>query len=155
WTLDGRPLADLKVTFFRSNPYIVFPIPDAVTQQNVQARALQLPPSQQRGGNLPLRTVNCSYSPCGTRVSPQDAYVLDLMSNGMTPRDADGHPDLSGNWTGNLGNVFQVPGLRRNGAFEADQSAMQRGAQWNKPVYKPEHWEKVRALDYGRVEDDP
>ena len=155
WTLDGRPLADLRVTFFRSNPYIVFPIPDAVTQQNVQARALQLPPSQQRGGNLPLRTVNCSYSPCGTRVSPQDAYARDLTPNGSTPRDADGHPDLSGNWTGNLGNVFQVPGLRRPGAFEADQSSMQRGAQWNKPMYKPEFWEKVRGLDYSKVDVDP
>jgi hypothetical protein len=34
WTLDGKPLADLKVTFFRSNPYIVFPIPDAVKQKS-------------------------------------------------------------------------------------------------------------------------
>ena len=30
WTLDGKPLADLRPTFFRSNPYIVFPIPDIV-----------------------------------------------------------------------------------------------------------------------------
>jgi hypothetical protein len=30
WTLDGKPLADLKVTYFRSNPYIVFPVPDVV-----------------------------------------------------------------------------------------------------------------------------
>ena len=30
WTLDGNPLADLRATFFRSNPYIVFPIPDIV-----------------------------------------------------------------------------------------------------------------------------
>src|SRR5882762_7131028 len=30
WTLDGRPYADLKVTYFRSNPYIVFPIPEVV-----------------------------------------------------------------------------------------------------------------------------
>jgi hypothetical protein len=30
WTLDGKPLADLRTTFFRSNPYIVFPIPDIV-----------------------------------------------------------------------------------------------------------------------------
>jgi hypothetical protein len=30
WTLDGKPLADLRTTFFRSNPYIVFPIPDVV-----------------------------------------------------------------------------------------------------------------------------
>ena len=33
WTLDGKPLADLHVTFFRSNPYIVFPIPDVVKGQ--------------------------------------------------------------------------------------------------------------------------
>ena len=34
WTLDGKPLADLQVTFFRSNPYIVFPIPDAVKSKS-------------------------------------------------------------------------------------------------------------------------
>ncbi len=34
WTLDGKPLADLRVTFFRSNPYIVFPIPDVVKQKS-------------------------------------------------------------------------------------------------------------------------
>jgi len=33
WTLDGKPLADLKVTAFKSNPYVVFPIPDAVRQK--------------------------------------------------------------------------------------------------------------------------
>lgn len=33
WTLDGKPLADLKVTYFRSNPYVVFPIPDVVKQK--------------------------------------------------------------------------------------------------------------------------
>ena len=33
WTLDGKPLADLKVTYFRSNPYVVFPIPGVVKQK--------------------------------------------------------------------------------------------------------------------------
>jgi hypothetical protein len=33
WTLDGKPLADLKVTAFKSNPYVVFPIPDVVRQR--------------------------------------------------------------------------------------------------------------------------
>ena len=28
WTIDGRPLADLKVTAFKSNPYVVFPVPE-------------------------------------------------------------------------------------------------------------------------------
>jgi hypothetical protein len=156
WTVDGKPLADLKVTFFRSNPYIVFPIPDAAKGTSAtQVAAAQLPPTARRTGNLPLRNVQTSYSPAGKRVSPQDGYAMQMMPTGQTPRDADGHPDLSGNWTGNIPNVFQVPGLRRNGAFEADQSAMQRGAQWNKPLYKPEYWDKVRSLDYGKVEEDP
>ncbi len=145
WTLDGKPLANLKVTFFRSNPYIVFPIPGVVNQS----------PSIQQAANLPLRNVATSYTPAGARVSPQDGYARQMAPNGMTPRDADGHPDLSGNWTGNIPNVFMVPGLRRPGGFEADQSAMQRGAQWNKPLYRPEFWAKVRSLDYGKVEDDP
>ena len=34
WTLDGKPLAELRVTFFRSNPYIVFPVPDVVKQKS-------------------------------------------------------------------------------------------------------------------------
>lgn len=33
WTLDGKPLADLRVTAFKSNPYVVFPIPDVVRQK--------------------------------------------------------------------------------------------------------------------------
>ena len=156
WTLDGKPLADFTVTFFRSNPYIVFPIPDAVkAMAPATTPPSGLPPAAQRTANLPLRTVQTSYSPVGLRVSPQDAYALQLKPNGETPRDADGHPDLSGTWTGNLGNVFLVPGLRRSGAFEADQSAMQRAAQWNKPMYKPEFWAKVRSLDYGKVDADP
>jgi len=28
WTIDNRPLADLKITAFKSNPYVVFPIPE-------------------------------------------------------------------------------------------------------------------------------
>lgn len=33
WTLDGKPLADLRVTAFKSNPYVVFPVPDGVRQR--------------------------------------------------------------------------------------------------------------------------
>ena len=32
WTIDGRPLADLRVTAFKSNPYVVFPTPAVVRQ---------------------------------------------------------------------------------------------------------------------------
>jgi hypothetical protein len=121
------------------------------------AVASQLPPAAQRPGNLPLRNVPCSYTPCGKRVSPQDGAVWQVKPNGQTPRDAQGHPDLSGNWgAANLQYGFPGGGrIRRNGSFEADQSAMQRGAQWNKPIYKPEYWEKVRSLDYGKADVDP
>lgn len=34
WTLNGKPLADLRVTYFRSNPYVVFPVPDVVKQKS-------------------------------------------------------------------------------------------------------------------------
>jgi hypothetical protein len=88
-------------------------------------------------------------------VSPQDGFIAQIKPNGMTPRDADGHPDLTGNWAANFPNPIGAPGLRRPGGFEADQSAMQRGAQWNKPLYKPEYWEKVRSLDYGKSDGDP
>jgi hypothetical protein len=34
WTMDNRPLAELKVTAFKSNPYVVFPVPEAVKQKS-------------------------------------------------------------------------------------------------------------------------
>jgi hypothetical protein len=37
WTLDGKPLADLTVTYFRSNPYVVFPIPNVVRPQKASS----------------------------------------------------------------------------------------------------------------------
>jgi len=124
-------------------------------QQPQGSGTLQLPPSAQRTGNLPLRDVQTSYSPAGKRVSPQDGFVMQQRSTAPTPRDADGHPDLSGNWGANFPNPIGAPGLRRRGGFEPDQATMQRGAQWNKPLYKPEYWEKVRSLDFGKSEVDP
>src|SRR5258705_4583997 len=115
----------------------------------------QLPPTAQRSGNLPLRTVQSSYSPAGKYISPQDGLVMQQHPTGPTPRDADGHPDLSGNWGANFPNPIGLPGLRRLGAVEPDQASMQRGAQWNKPLYKPEYWEKVRSLDFGKADVDP
>jgi hypothetical protein len=112
-------------------------------------------PAHAAAQNLPLRDVPTSYSPAGKRVSPQDGFARQQRSTAPTPRDGEGHPDLSGNWGPNFPNPIGEPGLRRKGAFEADQSAMQRGAQWNKPLYKPEFWDKVRSLDYSKSDVDP
>ena len=96
-----------------------------------------------------------TYRPAGKRVSPQDGFASQQRSFAPTPRDADGHPDLSGNWVPNFPSPLGAPGLRMRGTFEPDQATMQRAAQWNKPIYKPEYWAKVRSLDFGKADVDP
>ena len=103
-------------------------------------------------GAKPLVT---TYRPVAKRVSPQDGIVTQLQSSAPTPRDAAGHPDLSGNWGANFPSPLGAPGLRGRGLFEPDQTVMQRAAQWNKPLYKPEYREKVRSLDFSKVDVDP
>jgi hypothetical protein len=111
--------------------------------------------AQQQGGNLPLNNGPTTYRPVGKRVSPQDGFALQQHSTLPTPRDADGHPDLTGTWGANFPSPLGAPGLLAKGRFEPDQAVMQRGAQWNKPLYKPEYWEKVRSLDFGKADADP
>ena len=85
-----------------------------------------------------------------------------------TPRLA-GHPDLSGNWahTDWIGN-YMTGGGRRCGPTQ-DQSCNRmvnqtedfelyspsRFGQLNRPLYKPEHWDKVQELDMWTNKFDP
>ena len=96
-----------------------------------------------------------TYRPAGKRVSPQDGFTAAQHSSAPTPRDTDGHPDLTGNWGANFPSPLGAPGIRQTGTREPDQAVMQRGAQWNKPLYKPEYWEKVRSLDFSKADVDP
>src|SRR5215475_10691936 len=91
----------------------VAPGPTSAQAPAAQAGALSgLPPAAQRAGNLPLRNVPCSYTPCGKRVSPQDGGIMQIKPNGQAPRDVDGHPDLTGNWGAGFPNPIREPGLR-------------------------------------------
>ena len=121
----------------------------AVVAMGVAHPAAQQPaaPAQQQ--------VVTTYRPVGKRVSPQDGFAAAQQSPAPTPRDENGHPDLTGNWVANFPSPLGAPGLREKGTFEPDQAVMQRGAQWNKPLYKPEYWEKVRSLDFSKADVDP
>jgi hypothetical protein len=88
-----------------------------------------------------------------------------LTSKDPTPRLADGKPDLSGNWGG--GGMNWRYGNRRCGPTQLEGCS----PQWNqtmdfefeapsrfgpnRPLYKPEHWDKVIALDMWTNKEDP
>ena len=81
-----------------------------------------------------------------------------------TPKLADGHPDLNGLWTGLANGPFvkSADPLTQNLAsrdasllnFERD-GALIRRSNPNKPVYRPEFWEKVQKLDQEENNEDP
>ena len=81
------------------------------------------------------------------------------------PRSSGGHPDLSGLWNGTTVNgphlasedprVTNLPS--RDGSlvnYERD-GALIRRSDTNRPLYKPEYWEKVQQLDQNGNEADP
>lgn len=86
------------------------------------------------------------------------------QGNQATPRIADGHPDLSGVWNGNAASPFVKSEdpltanlSSRDGTllnFERDGTLIRR-ANPNKPLYKPEFWEKVQKLDQNGNTEDP
>jgi hypothetical protein len=85
-----------------------------------------------------------------------------------TPR-LGGHPDLSGNWSWNdwIGN-YMTGGGRRRSPWQAKDSSRQtnqtedfelyspsRFGNLGRPIYKPEYWDKVQALDMWTNKNDP
>jgi hypothetical protein len=97
--------------------------------------------------------------------SDQEPPVLD--SDAPTPRLADGKPDLTGSWNGN-NKFFIFPyGNRRCGPTQLEGCS----TQWNqttdfefeaasrfgpnRPLYRPEHWDKVIYLDMWTNREDP
>jgi hypothetical protein len=97
--------------------------------------------------------------------SDQKAPVLD--STAPTPRLASGKPDLTASWTGNNKFFIWRYGNRRCAPTQLDGCS----PQWNqtvdfefeaasrfgpgRPIYKPEHWDKVVYLDMWTNREDP
>jgi hypothetical protein len=82
-----------------------------------------------------------------------------------TPRTADGKPDLTGNWIS--GGMNWRYGNRRCGPTQAEGCSEAWNQtidyEWeapsrygpNRPLYKPENWDKVQQLDMWTNKDDP
>ena len=72
-----------------------------------------------------------------------------------TPRLADGHPDLNGQWYHRIGPP--VAQLKPGQSYDAAIAKPIGIAQFNpgKPPYKPEHVAKVKDLDERQVQVDP
>jgi len=88
-----------------------------------------------------------------------------LEASGETPRMANGHPDLTGNWSFNAMNwrygnrrcdPTQQEGCSRalNQTMDFEFEAPSRFGP-NRPLYKPEYWDKVQELDMWTNKDDP
>jgi len=88
-----------------------------------------------------------------------------LEASGETPRMPDGHPDLTGNWNFNAMNwrygnrrcsPTQQEGCSRalNQTMDFEFEAPSRFGP-NRPLYKPEFWDKLQELDMWTNKDDP
>jgi hypothetical protein len=135
---NGQVMRDLHTTQTETGSvYVVVPVPPSV------------------GPTMPAQMYG----------SDQEPPVLD--SDAPTPRLADGKPDLTGNWNG--GNKFFIfpYGNRRCAPTQLDGCS----TQWNqtidfefeaasrfgpnRPLYKPEYWDKVIYLDMWTNREDP
>ena len=96
---------------------------------------------------------------------PVPVTTVALSASGDTPRMPNGHPDLSGNWNSagmnwRYGNrrcdPTQQEGCSRalNQTMDFEFEAPSRFGP-NRPLYKPEFWDKVQELDMWTNKDDP
>jgi hypothetical protein len=97
--------------------------------------------------------------------SEQAAAPKTPAASGETPRMANGHPDMTGNWNYNAMNwrygnrrcgPTQQEGCSRalNQTMDFEFEAPSRYGP-NRPVYKPEFWDKVQQLDMWTNKEDP
>ncbi len=108
-------------------------------------------------------------APVGAAAQRAPARNADARkASGPTPLTADGHPDLNGVWNGGMGgggnlgddaaeNGIAVRFNARGGTpvnFERDNTLVRR-MDSNRPLYKPEFWEKIQSLDQNGSAEDP
>jgi hypothetical protein len=140
---NGAVVRDLTTTQTETgNVYVVAPVPASV-QAAIKPR-----------GTLPVGVMAKTEPP--------------VDKNAPTPRLGD-HPDLSGNWVYSdwIGNYmtgggrrcapYQEEGCTRdvNQTYDFELYSPSRFGNTGRPVYKPEHWDKVIELDMWTNKYDP
>ncbi len=140
---NGEVVRDLKTEVTETGSvYVVMPVPESVMAA--------YPPAME--------------SPPPRVVAPDRLNVPGQNQAGPTPRLADEKPDLSGSWVASGMNWRY--GFRRCGPSQVDCSSV-----WNqtidfefeapsrfgpnRPMYKPEYWDKVQELDMWTNREDP
>jgi len=142
---NGTVVRDITSTLTETGQmYVVMPVPASV-------KAAIKPTNQP-----PNWTLTANAAPAA---ATQTAAVV-------TPRLANGKPDMTGNW-GNAPNPITGSGTRRCGPTQKECKTGQDNFwvdyEWispsrfgpSRPVYKPEFWDKVQELDQWTNKYDP
>jgi hypothetical protein len=147
---NGTVVRDITTTLTETaQMYVVMPVPASV-------KAAIKPTNQP-----PNWTLTAANAGPANAAPAQTAAVVD------TPRLADGHPDMTGNW-GGPPNPIGGGGSRRCGPtqekckipmdnFWVDYEWLSpsRFGLIGRPIYKPEYWDKVQELDQWTNKYDP
>src|SRR5215472_3389022 len=148
---NGAVVRDITTTLTETaQMYVVMPVPASV---KAAIKPTNQPPNWTLSSNAP---------------ATQTAAVV-------TPRLADGHPDMTGNW-GGAPLPVTGSGNRRCGPTQTPDGGINPGTgckipmdnfwvdyEWispsrfgpSHPVYKPEFWDKIKELDQWTNKDDP
>jgi len=141
--INGNITRDLTTDVTETGSvYVVMPTPASV--QSAYTPAIQSPPP--------------------TVVPPDRLNIPGQNQDAPTPRLSDEKPDLSGNWMASGMNWRY--GFRRCGPSQVDCSTVwnqtidfefEAPSRYgpNRPLYKPEYWDKVQELDMWTNREDP
>ena len=164
---NGAVIRDLTTGVTETgNVYVVAPVPASVRKAIGEAQGRQPAASsgEAQGRQPAASSTVTAQLPSGVFSKP----AAPVNTSAPTPRLA-GHPDLTGNWTHTdwIGN-YMTGGGRRCGPTQdkdCNRSVNQtedfelyspsRFGQLSRPVYKPEHWDKVQELDMWTNKYDP
>jgi hypothetical protein len=167
----NNPLNKVEVLYAgklteRRNGAVVRDVTTKETETGSVYVVMPVPASVQKAITVTVPAPPTRPFPAAPSFGPPAAQPAQSAQDQPTPRRADGHPDLTGNWQS--GGFFNWRyGFRRcgptqsadcsrtvNQTMDYEFEAPSRFGP-NRPVYKPEHWDKVQYLDMWTNKEDP